>query len=105
METDLIIVNEYCRQNHIDHSFIVLLYNEGLIDIRKEKNTEYLLVSQLQDLERYTRMYYDLSINIEGIDAIRHILDRMESMQVEIRRLKNRLNRFERENGITDYEF
>lgn len=37
METDLIIVNEYCRQNHIDHSFIVLLYDEGLIDILQRK--------------------------------------------------------------------
>ena len=105
METDLIIVNEYCRQNHIDHSFIVLLYDEGLIDIRKEKDTEYLLVSQLRDLERYSRMYYDLSINIEGIDAIRHMLDRMEDMQLEIKKLKSRLSKFERENRVTDYEF
>lgn len=105
MEADLIIVSEYCRQNHIDHSFIVLLYDEGLIDIRKEKDTEYLLVSQLRDLERYSRMYYDLSINIEGIDAIRHMLDRMEDLQLEIRKLKNRLSKFEQESRVTDYEF
>ena len=34
----------------------------------------YLFSSQLRDLEQYTRMYYDLSINIEGIEAIHHML-------------------------------
>ena len=71
METDLIIVSEYCQKCHIDPSFIVLLEDGGLIDVRIIGGEHYLLLSQLQELERYTRMYYDLSINIEGIDAIR----------------------------------
>ena len=36
-------------------------------------------------------MYYDLSINIEVIDAIQHLLERMESMQQEIYSLHNKL--------------
>jgi hypothetical protein len=40
-------------------------------------------------------MYYDLSINIEGIDAIHHLLKRMESMQQEIYSLHSRLRLFE----------
>ena len=47
--------------------------------------------AQLPDVERYSRMYYDLSINIEGIDAIHHLLERMESMQQEIYSLHNKL--------------
>lgn len=105
MDADLIIMNEYCLRNHIEHSFVVLLYDEGLIDIRKEEGEEYLLTSQLHDLEQYTRMYYDLSINIEGIDAIRHMLERMNVMQREIKKLRYRLNRFEGQAGVTDYEF
>lgn len=104
METDLIIISEYCRKSHIEPSFIVLLYEEGLIDIREEGGREYLFVSQLQDLERYSRMYYDLSINIEGIDAIRHLLDRMNSMRNEISCLRSRLIRYERESGAVEYE-
>lgn len=104
METDWIIISEYCRKSHIEPSFIVLLYEEGLIDIREEGGREYLFVSQLQDLERYSRMYYDLSINIEGIDAIRHLLDRMNDMRSEINRLRSRLIRYERESGAVEYE-
>lgn len=40
-------------------------------------------------------MYYDLSINLEGIDAIHHLLKRVEQLQDEIFRLKNRLHLYE----------
>lgn len=91
MQTNLIIVSEYCNKCHIDPSFILLLEEDGLISVQEIKNQKYILTSQLQDLERYTRMYYDLSINIAGIDAIRHLLGKMQSMQEEIHRLRSRL--------------
>lgn len=34
METDLIIVREYCQKSHVDPSFILSLEEDGLIDIR-----------------------------------------------------------------------
>lgn len=95
MQTDLIIVSEYCQKCHIDPSFIRLLEESGLIDIDVVEGEQYLLSSQLRDLERYTRMYYDLSINIEGIDAIHHILRRVNRLQQEIASLRNRLRLYE----------
>ena len=92
MQTDLIIVSEYCNKCHIEPSFILMLEEDGLIEIQEMNKEKYLFASQLADLERYTRMYYDLSINIAGIDAIHHLLDRMQSMQQEIHFLRNRLN-------------
>ena len=67
MQTDLVIVSEYCQKCHIDPSFIILLEEGGLIDINITDGERYLFSSQLRDLEQYTRMYYDLSINIEGM--------------------------------------
>lgn len=96
METDLIIVSEYCQKSHIDPSFIGLLESEGLINIRMVEGIRYLLSSQLCDLERYSRMYYDLSINIEGIDAIHHLLKRMESLQDQLNTLRTRLRLYEK---------
>lgn len=95
MQTDLIIVSEYCQKCHIDPSFILLLEEGGLIDIDTVGGEKYLLSSQLRELEQYTRMYYDLSINIEGIDAIHHLLNRMESLRQEMNRLRNRLRLYE----------
>ncbi len=91
MQNELIIVSEYCDKCHIEPSFIEMLQEGGLIDIRTEDGERCLLFSQLPDVERYSRMYYDLSINIEGIDAIHHLLERMEGMQREIYALHNKL--------------
>lgn len=91
MQTELIIVSEYCRKCDIEPSFIELLQEGGLIEIYTEAGERYLLVSQLPEVERYSRMYYDLSINMEGIDAIHHLLERMENMRREINSLRNQL--------------
>ena len=72
MQNELIIVSEYCRKCHIEPSFIDLLQEGGLIEVMTEGGERYLTFTQLPDIERYSRMYYDLSINIEGIDAIHH---------------------------------
>lgn len=95
MQTDLIIVNDYCRICHIEPAFIFRLEEGGLIEIRVIEGEKYLQHSQLHDIERYTRLYYDLAINFEGIDAIHHLLERVRSMQQEIGRLKRQLRLYE----------
>lgn len=91
MQTDLIIINDFCNRCHVDPSFIMELEEDGLIEIRVIDEERYLSVSQLAELERYAHLYYDLSINIAGIDAIRHMLKRIEQLQQEVRSLKNEL--------------
>ena len=103
MQTELIIVSEYCHKCHIEPSFIDLLEECGLIEVRTEGGEHYLLASQLPDVERYSRMYYDLSINMEGIDAIHHLLERMEIMRREISSLRNQLIVFKREGIMEDW--
>jgi hypothetical protein len=92
MNTELIIIKEYCIQNQIEPEFIIQLENEGLIQINIIENERYIHVSQLNILDRYIRWHYDLSINIEGIDVIRNLLDRINDMQKEIHHLRERLS-------------
>ncbi len=91
MQNDLIIISEYCTKSHIEPSFISLLEDDGLIEITEIEDKRYIPVTQLSDLERYARLYYDLSINIAGLDAIHHLLKRMEHLQHEVRILQNEL--------------
>ena len=100
MDTDLIIISEYCEKSHTDPTFLLSLEEGGLIEIRTVNGKQYLLLSQLGELERYSHLYYDLSINIEGIDAIRHILGRMDSLQQEIRQLRRQLKRYQTSNDF-----
>lgn len=104
MDTDLIIIKEYCEKSHTDPTFLISLEEGGLIEIRTINGEQYLLVSQLRELERYSHLYYDLSINIEGIDAIHHMLERLENMQHEMRLLRRQLQRFQSRNELLPEE-
>lgn len=100
MDTDFIVIKEYCQKSHIEPSFIISLEEGGLIDVQVIEGERYLPVSQLRELERYTHLYYDLSINIEGIDAIRHMLDRMNRLQEEVTQLRRQLQVFRSGNNF-----
>jgi hypothetical protein len=91
MNTELIIIKEYCIRNQIEPEFIIQLENEGLIQINIIENERYIHVSQMKLLDQYIRWHYDLAINIEGIDVIQNLLYRIDDMQKEILRLRERL--------------
>ena len=99
MDTELIIFNEYCQKSHTDPTFIISL------EIRTVDGERYLLASQLRELERYSHLYYDLSINIEGIDAIHHMLERMERLQQEVSFLRRQLRRFQTKDDFFQEEY
>ena len=50
MQTELIIVSEYCHKCHIEPSFIELLEEGGLINVHTEGSEHYLLVSELPNV-------------------------------------------------------
>ena len=96
MQTEnLIAVDAFCANYNIEISFISSLQQNGLIEITTIKETEFINASQLRHLERIVHLYYELDINIEGIETITHLLHRINSMQDEIIALKNRLRLYE----------
>ena len=99
MEANWIIVSEYIEKSRIEPAFVRLLEEEGLIDIAVKKGERCFPMSQLPEIERYSRLYYELSINIEGIDDIRHLLDKMRLMQNEIDSLKRALCIYRSQSG------
>lgn len=95
MEEDFIIISDYCEKSNVDPAFMVLLEEEGLIEINIIEGIEYIQSSQVDELEIYIRLYYDLSINVEGIDAIHNLLRKVLQLRKEIEDLKNRLSIYE----------
>jgi len=92
MKTDLIIVTEYCENCNIEPSFIFQLGEDGLIDILIIEQKHYLYISQLNEIERFSRLYYELSINVPGIGAVEHLLKQMDELKREIHFLRNQLS-------------
>ena len=95
---NLIAINEFCANHNIEVSFISSLQQTGMIEITTVKETGFVDVSQLQQLEKIVRFYYDLDINLEGIETINHLLHRINSMQGEIITIRNRLRLYETPN-------
>ena len=63
MQNDLIIISDYCSRCNIEPDFVMMLGEDGLIDIEIRNNVSYFPAEQLNELERYAHLYYDLSIN------------------------------------------
>ncbi|MDF1547184.1 MAG: chaperone modulator CbpM [Bacteroidales bacterium] len=88
---DLIAVNEFCVNHNIEISFVNLLQQNGLIEISTIESKYFVEKKQLPQLEKFVRFYYELDINLEGIETISYLLKRIENLQDEIINLKNRL--------------
>ena len=90
-----IAVNEFCVNHNIEISFINSLQQTGLIEINFVEEIPFIDAEQLQQVEKFIRFYYDLDINLEGIETITHLLKRVNAMQDEIISLRNRLRLYE----------
>ena len=92
---NLIPAIEFCEKYHVEVSFIGTLRESGLVEIVVVEETEYIPLSELEQLEKIVRLYYDLDINMEGIETVIHLLGRIDQMQEEINELRNRLRLYE----------
>lgn len=91
----LIAAQEFCTYHHVEYTFINSLSEAGLIEVQVIDQGTYIPETELQKLERMARLHTELEINLAGIEAITHLLQRMESIQEETRSLRNRLRRYE----------
>ena len=96
MQTEyLVAVDEFCASHDIEISFISSLQQNGLVEITTIEQNGFIDAGQLPQVEKFIRFYYELDINIEGIETISHMLDRIRNMQDEITALRNRLRLYE----------
>ncbi len=86
---------EFCSSHNIELSFLNILNENGLIHIENIDETSYIHESQLSELEKIVMFYYELEINLEGIETIIYLLQRCEMLQAEITTLRNRLRFYE----------
>lgn len=92
---NFIMAVEFCSGHNIDLSFLETLNKSGLIELENIDETIYINENQLQELEKILTFYYDLDINLEGIETIIHLLHRSEELQIELTNLRNRLRFYE----------
>ena len=92
---DLIATEELCIRYNVEHSFIRSLFESGLIEIVTIEQQEYVPFDMVAEFEKMHRLHYELDINLEGLEAIKHLLDQVKKLQAENLELRNRLNLYE----------
>jgi chaperone modulatory protein CbpM len=95
MTKGLIAASEFCTYHQVEYTFIRSLSEAGLVEIQVVEQETYIPETELQKLERMIRLHNELEINVPGIEAITHLLQRIEDIQEEMRTLRNRLTRYE----------
>jgi hypothetical protein len=65
------------------------LEDSGLIRVTSVEQSSYISSDELEKLEKFVRMHYELDINIEGIETINHLLEKIDLLQKEILQLRS----------------
>ncbi len=92
---EFISIRVYATHQEVDQSFIQALHDRGLIHLIEVDDDTCVTCDELSRLEKLSRMHYELEINIEGIEAISHLLERMEAVQDDLRTLREKLQIYE----------
>ncbi|SDF88551.1 chaperone modulator CbpM [Mucilaginibacter sp. P25] len=91
---ELIAANDFCVYHNVEYTFITSLHEAGLVEVTIINETVFIPQTELQKLEKLVSLY-ELDINVAGIEAISHLLNRVEKLQEDMRYLKNRLSLYE----------
>jgi chaperone modulatory protein CbpM len=94
-DEEIIPLETFCTYYNVESSFVETLVSHGLISISYREEQRFILMEEVVELEKYSRMYYDLNINVPGIDALKHMLEKLRELQREAESLRARLRIYE----------
>lgn len=89
-----VTIKDFCAGHRVEESFVMELSDYELIEVISFEQQHFIHFEELPKLERMLRLQQDLNINLEGIGAIVHLLDKIESLENEVGTLRKRLQSF-----------
>ena len=90
-----IAAEEFCSHYSVSLSFLESLQEHGLIRIESVQEQKKIPIDDLRELEKFIHLHFDMDINFEGIEAIQHLLEKLQDMSREINELRNRVRMYE----------
>lgn len=87
--TERISREELVKIYNIEISFFNSLEESGLLRTETENEIKYLHYEELPVFERLANWHYDLEVNLPGLEIIHHLLEKLEKLKNENRRLKS----------------
>lgn len=93
----LIAVKEFCSHHQVDQELILAFESRNLITLVKEKRSYYIAQPVLPLAEKLIRLHHHLGINLEGIEVLLPLLERIENRDRELTELRKRLSFYEKQ--------
>ena len=90
-----ISLEEIIRLYKIDYTFLDQLIDSELLHPQTENSIRYIIYEELPHLERFANCHYDLDVNLPGIEIIHKLLNQMEELRNENRRLLQNVLKYE----------
>ena len=90
-----ISVVELCNHYDLSQSFFEELLETELVQADYQDNFVTIHRDGLITLEKITRIHHELHINVEGIDVVFNLLERIEQMQEEMMMLRRKVGNWE----------
>jgi len=92
---NFIPLNQLCTHYRVEMSFFTDLNEFGLIEIITIEQSLFVHKDKASDIEKIIRIHNELDINLEGIDTIFNLLEKIKKLQSELITTKNRLRLYE----------
>ena len=91
MSVKKITYTECLQIYQVEETFLDQLQSSGLIEIVIEEDDRYIEYNYLQEIEQFVRWHYELEINMEGIEALHHMLQQVRELQSDVEQLRGEL--------------
>lgn len=91
MSKEKITYRQCVQIYQVEETFLDALHSSGLIEVVVEEEDRYIEYDYLQEIEQFVRWYYELEINIEGIEALHHMLQQVHELQSDVEKLRDEL--------------
>lgn len=90
-----IYIRDFCRGHSLEEAFLYELHEHELLCIEEIDRQPAFHRRELGRLERLVRLHRDLELGPPGLQAVQHLLDRLDLMEQELWQLRRRLGRWE----------
>lgn len=92
---NFIPIHTLCQHYKLEISFFDDLNKNGLIEIQLVNNIQYVHKESIYEIEKMVRMHKELDVNVEGIDIVLNLLQKIDALQTELLTVRNRLLLYE----------
>ncbi|WP_040473948.1 chaperone modulator CbpM [Flavobacterium frigoris] len=92
---NFIPLENLCTHYNVELSFFSNLNEIGLIEIQMVEQIQYIHQDSIYEIEKMIRMHQELDVNLEGIDVVFNLLQKIDSLKEELTAVRNRLRLYE----------